>query len=943
MSRVKITKSARNHEPRSYTPSRTAGSMKLYQPFCQYTSNLYIKPTRTLGALPEPRLECICTPHELSGCGKTKCLKVMLLRWDSLDEIHIHICPCSKAARQLLRRGFFPCAPIEPNLAIDFLGYKLDNRDALRQRFGNGLEWYTSMRYVTTAKIDSIISLSRDLLPQNSTPPTTPPASPAPPSLLQMPRQRPAATPPSTPSTPSSKSASSSVPPPSSPLKRRRRPSSPSPTSLFASASVFTFETISSIISVSFAIPPEDRRRPSDYLCAQCPACFGGKWEDPAIVLAIIFAGNACFTQTRNKGKGKKDPPCQHPESLFVDETLMSEMEEFVETVRPPPKRAAKSKKTTPTAGNDEEDHYKHPEIPTLKSVLDECEASFVAAGKRRMKSSTQFFDDTALMGLNCRHDHLLFLVNMKTAGEKQYYMYALLEMPFRHLPRSFMVGFLYDIACQLERSAPKWGFLPPEYLERMQFAVSVLHAFGHSWVCQMIYHPQCRKHFGLTDGEGCEQFWHLISKLISYLRHRRIYTLDSQIHHLQKASIRRLGMWLARHWAHCQAKLRDAEAILRMCKQPMSLLRREYDKQLKAQTKPLPKRSKNAGKMAVEEVLRLRKGIAVLRARVTDLEDTITTSLDLAEIEMAERDLEDAKLKLKAAQSVRRKEEALGVDDRHVLGKLVNSAYIQARMNARTLKVERTFHRKKTDPKLKTHIEDTVKRRDPGIQEIVHHYNRLCMEMADLVKKRKAPRNAIPPNPIEPKPIWGLDVDDENWQDVGLDDESEPPLWLKSGTVRDGIKAMLEKDRCEEEHPRIFHKCRALELVTEDGNLGVVYQLQLRRHELCQLCAGWDLAMRPIPFNKEGLPAWGPSDEERLTVRIEDVVAKATDMGPEEDDQEWSSEEDEEEDDELPVEDIEAFQRGEVYAAGRQEYYASGEAGDDWGTWAEDDNWFTE
>ncbi|KAJ7493740.1 hypothetical protein FB451DRAFT_1387890 [Mycena latifolia] len=131
--------------------------LPIYIQLIHQTDNLH-----TLGALPEPRLECICTPHELSGHGKTKRLKVMLLRWDSLDEIEIRICPCSKAAGQLLRRGFFPCAPIEPNLAIDLhvlefvmklflhmppnntaltktlesyldsLGYKLDNRDALR-------------------------------------------------------------------------------------------------------------------------------------------------------------------------------------------------------------------------------------------------------------------------------------------------------------------------------------------------------------------------------------------------------------------------------------------------------------------------------------------------------------------------------------------------------------------------------------------------------------------------------------------------------------------------------------------------------------------------------------------------------------------------------------------------------------------------------------------
>lgn len=267
---------------------------------------------------------------------------------------------------------------------------------------------------------------------------------------------------------------------------------------------------------------PEDRSRPSDYLRARCPACFGGKWENPAIVLSILASGDACFTQRRNKDRGKKsDPPLHHPETLFVPNNVTKKMETFVDEVRPPPKRApqTKGKNKVPPPPSDIDDFIENVEMPVPKSVLDDCEASFTAADERRAKSSAQFFDNTALMGLNCRHDHLLFLVNMKTPGEKQFYMYALLETLLQHLPRSFVVGFLYDIACLLERSARKWGFLPQEYLDRLQFAVSVLHAFGHHWVCQMLYHPRRRTLFGLTDGEGCERFWHSISKLISYLR----------------------------------------------------------------------------------------------------------------------------------------------------------------------------------------------------------------------------------------------------------------------------------------------------------------------------------------------------------------------------------------------------------------------------------------
>ncbi|KAF8174532.1 hypothetical protein K438DRAFT_1771639 [Mycena galopus ATCC 62051] len=238
-----------------------------------------------------------------------------------------------------------------------------------------------------------------------------------------------------------------------------------------------------------------------------------------------------------------------------------------------------------------------------------------------------------------------------------------------------------------------------------------------------------------------------------------------------------------------------------------------------------------------------------------------------------------------------------------------IGTVFTWARMNARALKfrlreklrnrkfeldqVERTYHRKKTDVKLKTHIEDAVKRRDPGIQEVLRQYNRLCNEMAKLISHKKAPKNAVAPKPINRDSIWGLDVNDEIWQDIGLDDaydQTKPPLWLKSDKVRNGIRAMLEVDRCDEEKPRLFHECRALHYwlseewvavklaiaeATENEDRGLIHQLEFRRQELCRLCATWRAAIRPIPFNADGLPEWGPSEEELMAVRIEDVVPR--------------------------------------------------------------------
>jgi hypothetical protein len=196
---------------------------------------------------------------------------------------------------------------------------------------------------------------------------------------------------------------------------------------------------------------------------------------------------------------------------VFVPEVDVKAMEDHVEALRPP------RRDPPPQQHVDDEDSFEGTmKVPA--SVLNGCRDAFLSADEKRQKASTQFFSDTGLMALLCRHDRVLWLVNMSSAGEKQYYALALLRRLFEHLPPTMRVGVLYDIACQLHRSCVKWGFLEG-YLDRITFSISVFHAYGHQWACQLIYHPRKCVGFGLTDGEGCERFWSSIKQLIPSLR----------------------------------------------------------------------------------------------------------------------------------------------------------------------------------------------------------------------------------------------------------------------------------------------------------------------------------------------------------------------------------------------------------------------------------------
>ncbi|KAF7329866.1 hypothetical protein MKEN_00250200 [Mycena kentingensis (nom. inval.)] len=135
-----------------------------------------------------------------------------------------------------------------------------------------------------------------------------------------------------------------------------------------------------------------------------------------------------------------------HPDSSFVPEALVREMELYVDAIR----QQKTSKKGRAAAGpKNDDDNYEDPGLKIPPSVQDQCEASFKAADERREKASTQFFDDTGLMACLCRHDRVLWLVNMRSACEKQFYFWLLAELLFQHLPINIRL-FLLDVDDEL-------------------------------------------------------------------------------------------------------------------------------------------------------------------------------------------------------------------------------------------------------------------------------------------------------------------------------------------------------------------------------------------------------------------------------------------------------------------------------------------------------------
>jgi capsule polysaccharide modification protein KpsS len=51
---------------------------------------------------------------------------------------------------------------------------------------------------------------------------------------------------------------------------------------------------------------------------------------------------------------------------------------------------------------------------------------------------------------------------------------------------------------------------------------------------------------------------------LTSFQHHRRIYTLDWQVHHAEQESLAGFGKWLQRKWHHASVKRAEADNIVR-------------------------------------------------------------------------------------------------------------------------------------------------------------------------------------------------------------------------------------------------------------------------------------------------------------------------------------------------------------------------------------------
>ncbi|KAG1744527.1 uncharacterized protein EDB91DRAFT_1236494 [Suillus paluster] len=798
----------------------------------------------------------LCMRHQNDGECRTGC-RTRSIKVASFEEITILTCPCFPAPLQLLCHGLFPCAPMAPSLAVDlqvleFVRLLFICQSPNQTAWCNALETFLDgMGYKLTSKNN---------------------------------------------------------------LRRR-----------FSNAfhwywvlTVLARDHISTLITDA----QKDGSRvdqPSEYLRLQCPLCFGGNnWPD------VIVCIDACFTQkcsTNARGATSSDPP-NLTLSFFLPMDNVKAMEDFVERCC-----GEKCQKRASRVEPDKDCYEEGMRIPV--SVLNGCGDSFIAADEKREKASTHFFTDTGLMALLCRHDRVLWITNLTSAGEKQHYALALLDRLFKHLPAQMTIGLLYDIGCQLEWSCRKWKFMDNSILSRIAFAVAVFHAYGHQWPCQIIYHPRKREGFGLSDGEGCERLWSFLKPLIPSLCvsgfNQRLFILNTQIRHLDSKSLQGFGHWLHWRWIHCQTKKNSALDSLHDLEVDKHMLRVEWKAQVDHQTKPAPRQSRNKAAEVITTILALEKTLEAQEASICELEMQLHGGCvpDIVQFDLQLTDTRSRRAK--TADTLRHRQAALGTEDKVNLEKMKKDIYLTVRLNAlavkthihdhlcqRKFKLERLkrSYRATINAKHKLHANThhSIKRQEPSILKLVSTYNGLCSQLRSLIRQRRAPHYAVPPHIIPRDGIFLLDVDDDIWQDVGLDDDTTmPPAWLSDDAVRNGIRLQLEVDRCMEEEARLMRERAIIQewmlveweaiqgalniAVFSDFATDAVMSFHLRScaDELVNICVVWKKKVQCIPCAWSVGESWGPSDEALLQAACDQV---------------WSSFRDEDDDDSVEGEE---------------------------------------
>ncbi|KAG2104041.1 uncharacterized protein F5147DRAFT_775752 [Suillus discolor] len=412
--------------------------------------------------------------------------------------------------------------------------------------------------------------------------------------------------------------------------------------------------------------------------------------------------------------------------------------------------------------------------------VINLCENSYKAVDGKKQKAAMDSFDNTGLMVLICRHDIPLFFANIDSPGEQQKYSVALINHLFSLLPQSATVVTLYDVGCVLSWSLNQYDILPDSIIQRLQFATTAMHAYGHEWACQLVYNPRMIR---------------------SSSRQHRLWLIDRHTGAIGLEMRADLGDWIRRRLRRgVEDQGTAARKLLEECEVAVSDLRKEWAMQKESQLS-----------ICAHALARLKK----------ELDTVLALQADLDASDKALQTTRDTIVKVheRLMHKVEVLYASLNVQDRFPELDGLNLEFVQTLLLARNLKMNirkraigSFFEWDKLDravgesqqalgTKLHQQTRKAIAKRQPALMAALHKFNAYCERLEALYD----PHCGIPlPTPL-PTKLTDLCNDQSLMEDIWITPSTgKVPCWLDDQDVRDGIRAMLKRDRCVEEQQRL-------------------------------------------------------------------------------------------------------------------------------------------
>ncbi|KAL0057265.1 hypothetical protein AAF712_016102 [Marasmius tenuissimus] len=548
-----------------------------------------------------------------------------------------------------------------------------------------------------------------------------------------------------------------------------------------------------------------------EYLQRACPACFGGEIFGRSFNqggdIHVALDGNLHHRHLKTGGDGQP---------FYESARFLTK--EFVDSVG---SRIAEARKGP-----------KKPRTPVVPDeAVDACQNSYKAAKGDNETQRDHNFDENGVMALVCRHDIPLFLASIDTPAEQQKHAVALLEMLFSMIPSDATVAGLYDVGCVLDRSVQMYDLLPAAIVERLIFAMSILHSYGHQWVCQIYYNPRLRPGLGLTDGEGVERLWSRLRRIIGVERRssrtRRIWLINRQCDYIVTELQDDYGQWFDRRMVkNVYKKEVNATRQLERDGIPQAELRELWKQQKAAQRSrrshaPARIRKQLAKVFELEnEIDALSASIAATRASINKMPEPSADALTiLAGMEAHHREMKKKATDLYASLNLPKDHPDLAGLSMEIVTQLLLARDLK--INLRTRVIGRLHECDRLDQALRSflteidtkpnagtrlhqHTWKNISRRTKSLENDIRKFNKYCVQLEALSQAHPDAPFVVPQQlPLQLNALKDNDTCNL-WEDVWVLRGTSPPRWLVDEKVRRGIRLVHALDRSREERERL-------------------------------------------------------------------------------------------------------------------------------------------